>query len=211
MAEEADKTTTTTTITIKKAGVYKEIRKTTEYIGVLTVTDNGGNIYDLVKATPEAQEMLDRFVREGCADISNYCKRRITAVTFNPINKDSDGTVDFTITFTEGKFPTKMLDAVKQDMFSYLVNSSVYKWLLLGNLASDRVQVYKGIADAFLRGVRTSLNADGAGEGGSEASGADNNWGEDASGAGSLIGSGSGEASGTDNNWGGAETLTLNI
>ena len=207
MAENTE--ATQTTITIKKAGVFKEIRKTTEYIGVLTITDSGGNIYDLVKATPEAQEMLDRFVREGCADISNYCKRRIKEVRFNQDGKDTDGSVDFVVTFDEGKYPTKMVDAVKQDMFSYLVNSSVYKWLLLGNLASDRVQVYKGIADAFLRGVRTGLSEGAAGAGGTEASGSDNSYGADATGATDFIGNGSGEDSGEDNNWGGAESLTL--
>ena len=163
MADETNKGI----ISIGKSNVLTEVRKTIEYIGVLSITDNGGNIYDLIKASKEAEEMLDRFYREGCADIGHYCKRFVTAVTFTPNDEEEGESASFSIAFNEKRYNDKLENVIKQDIFSYIVNSSVYKWLLLGNLAKDRVQMYKVIADSFLRNTRTSMSA-AASEGGSE-------------------------------------------
>lgn len=135
-------------ISILRTDVMTEVRKTLEYMGSHHVTE-GGNMYDVLSATPEQVEQLDRYFDEGCADIAVHTKKYVSEWS-------ASETFAISYELNEG-YKIQMLDVVKQDMFSYLVNSIISKWLMLCNLASDRIQLYSNMATLYLQSIKRSI------------------------------------------------------
>lgn len=136
-----------------------EVRKTLEYMGFRTITDNGGNVYDILSASKEQEEMLDRFFDEGVSNIASAGKE-FSRIIQGYATDMANYTVEF-IASVKDEYEV----FISQDIVSYLVHYIIAQWLLLGNIAADKVQIYFTIAQNFLRSYKTWIGSNGRGDG----------------------------------------------
>ena len=114
-------------LTVDKEKVYREVAKTTEYIGSKSQTDETD--YDLVSTTDEDKEMLERFWNESKDLISDSLKKVLleakemvaTSTTFNLKLGLS------------GSFDSNLKDSMQSSLFSFFVTNIVSKWSTFTN------------------------------------------------------------------------------
>lgn len=104
-------------IYISKSDVYNEVIKTTAYTGAKQASDEGG--FDKVFLSDAETEMLDRYWRDVCSDISLRLSEWIVGI--------EPETAIITLNVADG-FNDALTDSLAQAITSYFVTSLLYRW-----------------------------------------------------------------------------------
>lgn len=140
------------TISIKKEDVIKEVNKTSAYIGVKTINNDGtGNLYYNISTIKEDAEMLQRYWEEALSNVLSVAK---------PFVSDVDEQDTWSVTLTMPSNYNPAFDGViKQKIFSYVVTYVLLNWLTLCNVATAVIQYYSTETASMLSGVDDILHA----------------------------------------------------
>lgn len=139
-------------ITITKADVIAEVNKTSAYIGARTITQDGENLYYNISTIKEDAEMLERYWNEACSNVAAVAKEYVTA----SVTTDTE----WTLTLDMPTKYNKAFDGVlKQQVFSYIVRSMLYDWLLTCNYDVNALKVYLDECNGLIRGIDDILHA----------------------------------------------------
>ena len=133
------------TLTIKKSEVYKEVAKTTAYIGVKNKLEDGKSAFDQVFVTDADLNMIERFFYESLDSLRNVLKRFISG------GSRVDGTITWKLEMPS-RFDNNLLESIKSSANSFLVNSIIGKWCEI--TANDKVKEYEDDAAALLLDIK---------------------------------------------------------
>lgn len=134
-------------IQIGKARVMDEVRKTTEYIGSKSVSEQDPGAYERITAVDANREQLDRYWTEACDGATRALAHWVESVrsqslTHHPeIGSDRDYLVKLAM---PTNWDNAYLPVVNETLLSYLVNSIVAKWLLI--VQPDQASAYATLA-----------------------------------------------------------------
>lgn len=142
------------TLQISQSDIYKEVAKTTSYVGAKQIaTDEAA--YSRIATTDENQEILSRFWDESRAVAIERLKGLVTSEAMG-----SDGDT-YTIELTlSSMFDTALQASMQLSLRSYFVQSIAAKWFALTNKAD--VEQYATQASALLEDVREKAFYKGA-------------------------------------------------
>lgn len=134
-------------VTIERASVMSEVRKTTAYIGSRNGSKlDGVDEYERIASLPEDEEMLLRFWDEALTAVVSSKKRYLQSLT----RGDSAASFTFRSSVSDGTHVSKAL-------FSYIVNHIVMMWLLVCGLTSY-AEVYRKTLQKCLSDLNASLS-----------------------------------------------------
>ncbi|MCF0203538.1 MAG: hypothetical protein HUK08_09260, partial [Bacteroidaceae bacterium] len=143
-----------TPIVISKAEVFKEARRTIENLGKHSLTKDGKPLYNLIAAWQEDEAQLERWFQEGCSDISDIDAYRVKTYTA------AVGDVgDFTIEWDLPHFKEVLHAALRQDIFSYLVNRLISQWLLINNITTEFAKYFAALSEKSFGSIKVTLYA----------------------------------------------------
>lgn len=155
----------TLTIETKKADVIGEVNKTCAYMGARTVeTDDGKTLYHHVSTSKEDAEMLERFWREACTSVAATGKEYVSTTDYT----DEAFTIGYSLSDTYNK---AMDGSVRQDVFSFIVEYILSKWLSvcgldeMAKLHGDVALLTEKQLGVFLYARTTTRNSKTEGEG----------------------------------------------
>lgn len=130
---------------VKKSDIYKEVAKTTGYVGSKMQGDD--TAYKRISTTDENQELLTRFWDESRAVAVAALKGLVSSESMG-----SDGDT-YTITLAlSSMFDTALQASMQLSLRSFFVQSIVAKWFVLTN--KGEVEQYSTQASALLEDVR---------------------------------------------------------
>lgn len=141
-----------TVISIVKADVIAEVNKTSAYIGAKTITQDVGNLYYNISTIKEDAEMLERYWREGCANVAAVAKAYVSGTSAD----DTQWEVTLEMPST---YNTSYDGVIKQRMFSYIVRYILLNWLTMCGFDSGVIQIYSGECGSLLDGIDDILHA----------------------------------------------------
>lgn len=114
------------TLTADKEQVYKEVAKTTEYIGSKHTDETN---YDLVSTTDEDKEMLERFWNESKNLISDSLKKVLLEATETSTEKK---VFNLNLGLSDS-FDIQLKDSMQSSLFSFFVMNIISKWSTFTN------------------------------------------------------------------------------
>lgn len=124
------------TISIAKADVMAEVKKTSEYIGAKSQQGD----YDRVALIDANEEQLERWWKECCATVSGALERWLTSANY---------TVDCNLMLSpSAAWPDVLQSAVAILLKSYFVNTILAQWLLI--VQPDSAATYAKLAEGAL-------------------------------------------------------------
>lgn len=140
------------TINILKADVMAEVDKTSAYIGVKTITQDGGNLYYNISTIKEDAEMLERYWREACSDVAAVAKEFVKSAE----TTDTDWILTMEM---PAKYNTGFNEVLKYRVYSYITRAVLIKWLLLCSFSANIIKVFQEEAHGMLIGIEDILYA----------------------------------------------------
>ena len=132
-------------LTIKKSDVYKEVAKTTAYIGAKNKLEDGKSAFDQVFVTDADLTMIERFYNESVDALRNVLKRFLTGET------EEEGSTKWTLEMPS-RFDDNLISSINSSANSFLVNSIIGKWCEI--TANDKVKEYADNAAALLLDIK---------------------------------------------------------
>ena len=141
-------------VNLNKNDILQEVSKTSAYIGVKAITQDGnGNFYWNIAVTKEEQEMLDRFWKEACANIANSAHEYLKKTT-KITGKDAES---FMVSL-EMPYGYNMASntQIYQYAYSYVVSYILMKWLIVCGFASN-MDLYVSTTAGNLKSFADSL------------------------------------------------------
>jgi len=127
----------TLTVGVAKGDAIKEVGKTCSYMGVRTVANDGGNLYNNISTSKEDSEMMERFWNEACHTLTSVGKEFVAS------SGESSGT--FAVEYELPDRYNKSMDgSVRQMAFSCVVYYILSKWLAvcgMGEIAQGHGQM----------------------------------------------------------------------
>lgn len=140
------------TINVLKADVMAEVDKTSAYIGVKIITQDGGNLYYNISTIKEDAEMLERYWREACSDVAVVAKEFVKSAE----TTDTDWTLTMEM---PAKYNTGFNEVLKYRVYSYITRAVLIKWLLLCSFSANIIKVFQEEAHGMLIGIEDILYA----------------------------------------------------
>lgn len=173
--------TITVNIQVSKARVFDEVQKTTEYIASKAVTAEDSGAYERIAAIDANREQLDRYWMEACGDVAMMLDHWTVSITSQVLSHhpELDAAHDFKVTLAmPTNWPNQYVNAVREKVMSYLVNSIVTKWLLM--VMPSQAEAYAALATGASQQIsqlmllrqRPTMRSSGGGGGGTTGEGA---------------------------------------
>lgn len=145
------------TLTVRKARVFDEVMKTTEYMGKKLVGEQDKGAYVRVAATDADGLMLERFWLEGCG-LAAQALRRYAVGECRLSGKGGvpDMAKDYEVTLRlPGGFDAATAPDLERSLFSYIVTTMLSKWCLLANRTD--AQAYMELSNVSLQDINRKL------------------------------------------------------
>lgn len=114
---------------IKKSVIYNEVAKITSYIGAKRI-DADQNVYERVFSTEDDRELLERYWREAKSDLTDIVSRWLVGSSKVDNSQVVDDAEVWEITLNmPHTFHLQMVDALDEDIHSFMIHSIIFKWL----------------------------------------------------------------------------------
>lgn len=118
------------TIEIRKSDVLTEVRRTTAYAGAKTPENvplpaGAKNAYEVFKATEENDDLLERFYKEACDDVTALLGRFITSVD-DTYKAECD---------MPSNYDTALTASLTGSLRNYMINEICARWLQVAEKA----------------------------------------------------------------------------
>lgn len=141
---------TTIEITVSKSQVYAEVDKTASYVGHKMVSED--DAYNRIMTVDEDRQMLERFWVESADAATSALRHHLVYADEQQHHHGADMTQDYDILL---EMPLNFNDALvpnmKNDLFSYFVNSILAKWFIIAN--KDEAAAYATTASGLLENI----------------------------------------------------------
>lgn len=118
--------------TVVKDKVLEEVAKTTAYLGAKNDNKNDGKNYETIATVDADNDMLERFWKEACQDLTLILKRFIKQDCVMDYDSDYKVDVQMNPSFNDAFVPT-----IRDLMNSFAVETVTAKWLGLMKLSDE--------------------------------------------------------------------------
>lgn len=141
------------TYNISRQAVLDEIKKTTAYTDAMHAA-----LPEIprVSIVDEDGEMLERYWRNACVQLTTACKKYLSSVQIPAADglPDPEGTFSLTLS-TPPSWDAQLSGAVSSHAFSYVVNSMLAQWY--AQIGYKDAEVQANIAEGILQSLKNIL------------------------------------------------------
>lgn len=144
-------------LTVRKAYVFDEVRKASEYIGKKLVTPQDPDAYARLSLTDADNLMLERLWQEGCQMGIQSLKRYLSSVNdFVTKGNTSDLSKNLEVTLDmPDNFDVNLVPGIESSLSSYIVTTMLAKWCLVANRPD--AQAYMELSNVSLQDINKKL------------------------------------------------------
>ena len=145
-------------IHIPKAQVFDEVAKTTAFVGA-HLLDKKIMGYESVALTDGDREMIERYWREACAEVSTLIRRYATRISDHerPHGTDISVSADYKAELVmSDRYDASQTDSLNAELFSFAVNSIVSKWFMIAN--KEECAGYMAAAQGAMENAKIKLH-----------------------------------------------------
>lgn len=147
----------TITLKVRKAYVFDEVKKASEYIGTRLVTEQDPNAFARLRLTDADDLMIERLWQEGCQVCTQVLRRYLVSVSdIAPVGNASDLSKNYVATLeVPDGFETALVPGLESSLTSYVITSTLAKWCIVADRPD--AQAYTELSGVCLQDINRKL------------------------------------------------------